>query len=326
MFITFSITVVNCCKMNKISILLLFTFAHLPNHHAYDFPALEKWTNKLESREDVELFVKSSSAFGREFVVIVQGEGPEYPMACLGTKNYPLIEALERIDKNRRDHQVFLIFKSRREYEGSLNALALKQHNWIWLYFPIEQGPNDDQKPVVLSDFTNEELQKMHPYQMAFGLTTDADFGKGEFLRRKMQDLCEKIDEWYTRLEYRTDFIVELSLNVLLNSSDSIQVLTPIKERTMMVSLVATNKYQKQIIKNKGILSALARLLTKERVFLNIPEDLKEKLNPTKWYPNSTSLGVTHDVVGYEEGVTWMLWLVLTYIGMTLWWWNKMNR
>lgn len=303
--------------MNKFSILLLVTFAHL--HNAYDFPALEKWTNKLESRADVELFVKSSSAFGREFVVIVQGEGPEYPMACLGTRQYPLIEALERIEQNRVDHQLFLVFKSQHDFEHSVSTLVLKQHNWMWLYFPIEQGPYDDQKPVSLSDFSDEELQHMRPYQLAFGLTTDADFGKGEFLRPKIQSLANKLDQWYTRLAYRTDFIVELSLQVLLNSSDSIQVLTPFKERTMLVSLVATNKYEKLIIRQKGQLSALAKLLGKERVFLNIPEDLKEKLNPAIWFPNSTSLGVTHAIGGYNGGRIWMLWLLGNCIGMTVW-------
>lgn len=304
--------------MNKLFILLyLLTHNLFPDHVKcieYEFPALEKWTNRLESVEDVENFVRSSSAFGREVVKIYQDESQNTPEPCLGTKRYNLGFALERIHKSRVDHQLMLVFHSFRDYRDSMHTLSLKQHNWIWLFFPIEQGPNDISDPVSLNEFSNADLEHMRPFQMAFGFTSDLDFGHGEYQLRRMESLANKTDQWYTRLEYRTNFIVELSMAVTLNTTDKVRILEPLLQKTMFISFVATNKYESFIIKEKGSMHALAKMFEKDRVFLNVPENVRLFLNPVAWFPESFSLGVTHkSLVGHGGGVLYSILLILFY-------------
>lgn len=300
--------------MNKLFILLYFLFPDQLQCIDYNFPALEKWTNRLESVEDVENFVRSTSAFGREVVTIYQDESQNTPEPCLGTKRYNLGFALERIHKSRIDHQLMLVFKSHRDYQESMHTLSLMRHNWIWLYFPIEQGPNDASDPVSLIEFAPGDLEHMRPYQMAFGLTADADFGQGEYRLPMMESLANKTDQWYTRLEYRTNFIVELSMAVTLNTTDMVRILEPLLQKTMFISFVATNKFEKLIIKEKGTMHALAKMFEKDRVFLNVPEHVRLFLNPVGWFPESVSLGVTHKSVVGRGGGLFLILLICVFI------------
>lgn len=260
----------------------------MTGHLRYEYPWNETWVNSLDSREKVETFVKSKAAFGREQVVIHVEDGKANE-PCLGYKHYPLIQGLERIKKNRIDHQVMLVFKRVSDYQESMNLLILMQHDWIWLHFAIEQGPFDNGVAVNLTDFSTEELKLMTSFQLAFGFTTDTEFGKGEYLREKMEAIAKKTDQWYTRLEYRDNFIVELSMHVLLNTTDKLLVLTPFTKRTMYVCFATTKRQEPFAGKFKGVMQSVARKLGGDRVYLNIPDTLRTQLNVTNWFPVETS-------------------------------------
>lgn len=248
----------------------------------HDSPAMEKWDNSLDSLGKVEKFLHSNAAFGREVVTIVEEEGqPKQP--TLGGK-YPLIQGLERILKNRKDHQVMLVFNTARDYKESVKSLTLMRHKWIWLNFPIEQGPQDRKKPIAIQDFNAKELDLMKDFQLAFGFTSDPYFGRGEYLHEHVRRLANATDTWYTRLGYSTDFIVELSLHIFLNSSDNARVWQPLLDRTMFISFCSTNRDEKLVVRQKGTMGALAKMLGKERMYLNIPDNVHLLLNPQDWF------------------------------------------
>lgn len=268
---------------------LLLLFTTTLHGIIHDFPARENWVNSVDSVEKLELFVHSTTAFAREVVTIVQEEGQQ-KQPCLGGK-YPLIQGLHRLELLRKDHQIMLVFNTPGDYKDSVKSLTTMRHKWIWLFFPIEQGPFNEAQPIAMNEFSAEELRLMQHFQLAFGFTSDKQFGRGEYLRNRMDSLAGKTDLWYTKLQYGTNFIVELSMHVLLNTSDHARVLRPFLDRTMFISLVTSSRDEKLILRHKGEMKALARMLGRQRVYLNIPDKLKALLNPEKWFGESESRG-----------------------------------
>lgn len=256
----------------------------------HKFPGMEVWVNALDSVEKVESFLHSKAAFGRQVVTILEEEGQQKQPTLGGT--YPLIQGLERIFKTRRDHQLMLVFNNPMDFKESVKSLTLMRHKWIWLYFPIARGPFSDATPINLNEFSKAELELMRDFQLAFGFTTDKFFGRGEYLHKPIEHLASLTDVWYTRLEYTTNFIVELSMHILLNSSDSARVWRPLLDRTMYISLATTSRDEQLVVRHKGTMRALAVMLGKDRLYLNVPDNVRLLLNPPAWFNQSdTSIG-----------------------------------
>lgn len=273
----------------KFLVLLLLSIRSFGIVH--EFPAMEVWVNALDSVDQVESFLHSKAAFGRQVVTILEEEGQQKQPTLGGT--YPLIQGLERIFKTRRDHQIMLVFNNPIDFKESVKSLTLMRHKWIWLYFPIARGPYSDHTPINLNEFSGDELELMQDFQLSFGFTADHFFGRGEYLHKPIELLANLTDVWYTRLGYTSNFIVELSMHILLNSSDSARVWRPLLDRTMFVCLATTSRDEKLVVRQKGTMRALAVMLGKDRLYLNVPENVRLLLNPPAWFNKSdSSVGV----------------------------------
>lgn len=276
----------------KLFLLLSFLFHSL--HRIYgveEFLALQQWVNSLDSRQKVEDFVHSNAAFAREVVVIFAEEGQQ-KQAYLGHEKYPLVQGLERVNKNRKDHQLMLVFNSVADFKDSVHALTLIQHKWIWLNFPIQSGPGSNQTPLNLVEFTDSEVRLMRSFQVSFGFTVaDKNFGSGEYTKLELEELANKTDVWFSRLAYRSNFIVEISMHILLNTTDHARAMRPFYDRTMFISFVTTSRYEDFNMEHKGPMKALAKILGKERLYMNIPENQRLLLNPVSWFTSGLSSG-----------------------------------
>lgn len=308
-------------------LLLPFSPFSLPSD---DFPALFEWTNSLSDEQQVKTFLQSPHDFAREVVSIRTDQSESTPHAYLGlSATYQLSFGLNLIKQGTRgDRQVMLEFRSLSDYRDALGTLQLFNETWLWFFFPIVKGPNNDREPFKLEELLLDGkkqamIENLQTQRLAFGFTTDKNYGSGEYLREKMEALANAMDEWYTKIGCRDSFMMELSLHVLLNTNDHARVIRPFLDRTVMVNFVTPNSnHDKMIVQRKGNLKALARMFGKKRVYLNVPRQLRDRLDLNSWFGNSTSAAGRHGVsVGGHGGEGgWMkmevfLWTAI-YLGM----------
>lgn len=301
----------------------LLTFLFLPKfvqpNIVYDFPALEKWTNSLDNDEKLTAFLASKNAFARERVFAHQEEGQQKE-ACLGSTEHKLIHALQRFKSSRKSHQIMLVFEKPNEFREAFSVLTLMQHKWIWLHFPIVQGPYDDLVPVALNEFNEKELALMRSFQLSFGFTATArDFGSGEYLKEQMLSLADRSDEWFNKLEIQTSFMMEIGMHVLLNTSDMVRVMEPLFQREVFICYATTMKHKDFVLSHMGYMDSLGKLTMKGKLFLNVPAEVFKQLNPQNWFPDDGSSGtmlrivqccmVMISVVGWT--VAWLLSMLI---------------
>lgn len=275
---------------------LLFILSTVVSHldsSIFDFPALVQWQNSLDSLEKVQQYLGSNALFARE-VVTTRKDDNGHTLAYLGSGELRLVHALNILRKSRKDHQVMLIFSASLNFTVAYPELTINSDDWLWYYFPIEQGPNNQDTPVSISDFDDTHTKNIAGHPLAFGFTSDRNFGRGEYLRETMEKLIKITDDWYTKLNYHGQFMVELSLLVVANTSGPTRVLKELIHREMYVNFATLAKHKDVdlIVRQRGMIQALSNQLGRSRVFLNIPEDLRTILNPSSWWPNaSTAVG-----------------------------------
>lgn len=275
--------------MTSLLLLILCTIFLSNASSDYDSPALIKWNNSLDTAAKLKLFLDSSALFGREQVTIHQGTDGK-PRAYLGVAgDLELVQALYKVGKARKDHQVMLVFNSPDDFKDAFNDLTLNNHNWIWYNFPIEKGPNNDDRPVDYDDFYKIHTNNMRQHPLAFGFTSSQNFGKGAYTLTQMQGLVNKTDLWYSKLGYSGQFMVEIGMHVLLNTTGHSMVMEPVTSSLMSVCFATVEPFQDFIVGKKGEIRAIARFYEKKRIFMNIPETLRNLLAPANWWGNSTS-------------------------------------
>lgn len=298
---------------------LLVLYTLLPQLHSsiYDFPAFVQWQNSLNSVEKVQQYLGSNALFAREVVTSRQDDNG-HTLAYLGFGELRLVHALNILRKSRKDHQVMLIFTAPLIFATACPELTINSDDWLWYYFPIEQGPNNKDTPVSISDFDETHTKNMAGHPLAFGFTSDRNFGRGEYLRETMELLIKKTDDWYTKLNYHGQFMVELSLLIVANTSGPTRVLKELIHREMYVNFATLAKHKDVdlIVRQRGMIQALSNQLGRNRVFLNIPEDLRTMLNPGSWWANA-SIAICH-------GARKILWYPLPILVLIHQ--NKINR
>lgn len=274
-------------------LLLLLHLIPTPFHgFPYKYPALEKWVNSLDSEQKIESFASSNAVFGREIVTTYEVAGKTATSNLGGNGPYPLMKGFRHLQQSRRNHQLMLVFNTVQDYRQAQDALTkMNSINWMWLFFPIVQGPSSEQKPFSLDELTESEVETAKEFKLAFGFTSDSDWGEGSYLYQHFEMMGTMIDDWITQLEYTGNVMVELSMHSVLNNSNIVRAMAPILKRKSYVCMATTDKYSPLVLKRRAMMETLAKKITKPRLFLNIPENLRMQINPLGWYIVDTSNG-----------------------------------
>lgn len=146
----------------------------------------------------------------------------------------------------------------------------------------------------MMDDFNIEDLVGMQEHPPAFGFTSDANFGRGQYLKNDTLWLTNAMDAWYSTLNYTAKFTYtcELSLHILLNSTHPEEVLIPVVNGPMDVVFATVERYEEMILQKKDLLRKLATAFEKNRVYLNIPDSLRKQLNPEHWWDTTPSIAM----------------------------------
>lgn len=266
------------------------------------FPPEMRWMNSLDTPEKVTLFTSSNTDFGRD-VVYLKGEADEEAV-YMGKGNFKLTHCLHQFNSSRVSHQIIMVFEDIETYKKALEtALKLFQSDWFWVHFNIQRGPKSDKKELSLSDFKDllPDMRKRRN-QVSFGLTATAKLDRvGGYEGSELSALANKTDDWYAALEYDRQFMVELNLYLVVKTTDRMRFLKPFVSRSMLMNFEAGPKYHSYIVANKGILRTMANSFGPERIYMNIPEEMRKAIDPSKWKPKPSKSR------GTARGAEWNL-------------------
>lgn len=196
---------------------------------------------------------------------------------------------------SRRDHKIVLVYDTAPHFILPFAEMKNNTDTWVWYYFPLWSGPNNNIPPLMMDDFNIEDLVGMQEHPPAFGFTSDANFGRGQYFKNDTLWLANAMDAWYSTLNYTTKFkyMCELSLHILLNSTNPVQVLSPIVNGPMDVVFATVERYEEMILQKRNLIHKLAISFEKHRVYLNIPNSLRNRLNPELWWDTSPSNAIS---------------------------------
>lgn len=144
-------------------------------------PAEYTWVNELSTAELVINFTRNHVfAVASEFVSLWNKSDTEV-IPIMGSNQtisrYPLVQCLELLENQRRNHVIQLVFPDWKTFQVTKLYLIPFDHDWIWIHYDVShQGQNDTQSNVNATSVEKAVRSIPSHNRISLAWTTAIDF------------------------------------------------------------------------------------------------------------------------------------------------------